>query len=368
MGRWSNERRKQEAEKAAKAASETAAKVQAEPVSIEQTDSDKVDAPRPKPRNPYRQSAMAEIEERHNRTSGNVETPEQTVEVTVSEEPKQEPEAKKVEVSAEPAVEPVAQEAQPEPKQVKVKVDGEEYNVPEAEIEEYGGVRAYQVAKAAENRLKRANDALAESKRIAAYMAQQLQASAKPQEPQVTREQWKQVLFHPDATPEQKQQAYDALQAMDRVDPVAVENRAVFKTNQVASAARFKQEFSDIASNPNLMQYAGWIENQRLPRALQEAGIMSMSDPRLALFDFDTFYRSIGNEIRGSFPRQSQPQQAAQTAGTPSPASEKEARKASIVTLPTAAATRAQLPQEEQPETREQVLNNIRKARGLPVG
>jgi hypothetical protein len=47
-------------------------------------------------------------------------------------------------------------------------------------------------------------------------------------------------------------------------------------------------------------------------------------------------------------------------------ASEKEAKKASIVNLPTAS-QRAVLPKEEKPQTREEIFREERKARGLPV-
>jgi hypothetical protein len=85
--------------------------------------------------------------------------------------------------------------------------------------------------------------------------------------------------------------------------------------------------------------------------------------------DWQKFYSTIAHEVRGAFGRQSQPaaQPAAPTGGNPSqPVSEKEARKASITTLPTAAA-RATPPAEEKPETREESLNRMRKARGQPV-
>jgi hypothetical protein len=85
----------------------------------------------------------------------------------------------------------------------------------------------------------------------------------------------------------------------------------------------------------------------------------------LATVDFDNHYRMIGNRIRNMF--------GGKTQAAPSPtetsktsASEKEARKASIVNLPTAA-QRASLPTEDKPESREEMLNRARKARGLPT-
>src|SRR6185295_2067396 len=125
---------------------------------------------------------------------------------------------------------------------------------------------------------------------------------------------------------------------------------------------QFKKEFQDVAANPLLSQLVENLERQRL------TPYVTNGKPNwggLAQLDWGNFYRTIGNEVRSVVgPRPSQPAAgaatpAAATEGTPSPASEKEARKSSIVTLPTASA-RAELPKESKPESREESLNRMR--------
>jgi hypothetical protein len=82
--------------------------------------------------------------------------------------------------------------------------------------------------------------------------------------------------------------------------------------------------------------------------------------------DWNHFYRSLGNEVRAVMPKQSQQSVTQKTPDSTSQASDKEERKSSIVNLPQAAA-RAALPEEPKPETRADILNQMRKTRGLPT-
>ena len=138
-----------------------------------------------------------------------------------------------------------------------------------------------------------------------------------------------------------------------RIDPTAITNAAVSKMQQNMALESFQHEFSDVVSNPLLLKLGITLESERLAQMQGQAP------------NWPTFYRSLGNELRSLTGRPSQSSQAVKTDST-SPV-DKETRKSSIVNLPTAAA-RAALPEADKPETREDTLRNMRKARGLPTG
>jgi hypothetical protein len=149
----------------------------------------------------------------------------------------------------------------------------------------------------------------------------------------------------------------------------AVRAGAVMDIRRQTAVEGFREEFADVAANPALMTFASALENAKLAQ-IARAG--TLNDPRAAQqFDWKQFYRMIGNEVRGATARPSQPPSSPAavipTPSHPSGPSEKEARKASIVNLPTAAAARAEPPKEDKPETREETLNSMRKKRGLPT-
>jgi hypothetical protein len=367
MGRWSKERHAQEAAKKAESAAQSPQAESVEP-SEPQTDPE---FGRVRTRNEPRNQAFEEVVSRHNKTSGmETEEPAET-----KEEPKTEPvaEAPKEPV-AEPAPEPVS-EAPAAPVVTKQVVDGKEYEVPQSEIEEAGGAANWRKQKAADNRLAEAKETLAESKRTQAQMVQYLQSLAQhqPQQPNPQQIEFNRFLqekmaYIRQGTDDQATQALHEIltRAVPQINPVAIQNQTILEMKRHTAADKFKEEFPEITSNPSLMTFASSLENARLAQ-VQQTG--AFNDPRTALgFDWNLFYRSIGNEIRGAT-RQSQPvTPQVQTPSNPSAVTEKEARKAStVVSLPTAA-SRAELPKEEKPETREDILNSMRKKRGLHTG
>lgn len=353
MGRYSNAKR---AELAAKAAETATKAVQVtEPAQVEPSVEPTTDSTRSAPetvfRNP-RDGVMEEVIARHNKGF------EQQEPETPKEEPKPEPEAKetpkeepKPEVAPEPVVEPI--------KNVRVKVDGEEFDVPETEVNEAGGLRSYQLQRAGENRLKKAQDILAEARRV--------QSESAPKPVPVTDDKFLQdridiIRF---GTPEESAAALrEVMQhSSQKTDNSIVINQAVTQIKRDNAITKFKEEFSDVAANPLLMKLAGTLENETLSKIPPDA----LANPQFVVqFDWNDFYRRIGNQVRGAVGRPYQPATASQTNGTPSPSPDKEARKASIVNLPTAAA-RAAIPEEAKPETRADILNDMRKSRGLPT-
>lgn len=333
------------------------------------------DRPLPAPRDEPRMKALEEIWERDRSTkSENMALP------AIGEEP---PAAKEPAAQAPEPVPPTPEqmlaggkfseavpvaetpEAVPEPEQaptieyVRVKVDGEEFDAPKAEVEEAGGIKAYQRDKAAENRLQRANEALAEAKRIQAQMAQM---TAKPAEPVISNDEF--IAQRLDAirygTPAEAAKALTEIQqrsAPPQVDQQAVIQQAVTQMNYLGAVKQFTSEFNDLTQDPDLMMI---IEKKAAN------GISQLPQDK-SMVDWTEFYRKIGNEVRLKFNRPNQPQTevTGKTTGHTSQVSpDKEARKASIVNLPTAAA-RAEVPKESKPETRADTLAEMRRSRGI---
>lgn len=335
-------------------------------------------------RNEPRERAMAEIEERHARTSGHSEPePEPKAEPEPAQKPEKKAEApvqdpsppsaedmlhgskfaqpeQKDEEQGAPAAEPA-----PEPlKTVRVKVDGQEYDAPAEEVEAAGGVRSYQIQKAAENRLEKANTQLAEVRKLQAEIAEQAAAHLKATTPQAPSDQefiaqkLEQIRF---GTPEEGAAALQEVlgRTNKQADPEQLFQQVMSQINRTTALKEFDREHQDIVSNPHLLQWAGMLFQHA------EASARVSREP----LDYPKLLRTIGNQIRSAVGKPNQPAAApAATSGTPSQAtSEKEARKASIVTLPTAAA-RAEPPKESKPETREDTLNEMRRSRGIPTG
>lgn len=302
-----------------------------------------------KTRNEPRERAMAEIEAREARERGEpiAAAPEEPVEVPSDSTPPGSPDP---EAAAPKTPEPA--------KTVKVKVDGVEFDAPADEVEEVGGVRAYQLMKANENRLAKTNEALAQTRQLQAQLAEMAKAQApKPvttTDAEFIQERIETIRF---GTPEESAAALTEVMGRGRqtIDQNQLVNQAIAAMQQQAAESQFVQEFSDIVHNPLLLKLIIQEKNDRLAK-LKETP------------DWSNFYRSIGNEVRGAIGRSSQPAQQPQNAPAGNPSQpDKEARKASIVNLPTAAA-RAALPEAAKPETRDDILNEMRKKRGIPTG
>jgi hypothetical protein len=321
------------------------------------------------PRDEPRRKALEEIEARDLREKGLLE-PAPEVKVPENQPPPTPDDMLKGEKHSQP--EPEAPPVEPEPvavapeapKTVRVKVDGEEFDAPQADVDEAGGIKPYQIQRASENRLKKANEALAEARRVQSEMAdwRKQQQPAKPPEPSDEEFIKSKVDVIRFGTPEESAAALREIltRSNKSVDPQAIVDQATNKIMHDQAVREFDKEFSDISANPLQLKLAVALRNERIAQAQGPV-------------EWSNFYRTIGNEVRSAFGRPSQsatqtPVAVAATSGTPSQApSEKEARKASIVNLPTAAA-RAELPKDSKPETREDILNQARKARGLPTG
>lgn len=291
------------------------------------------------------------------------------------EKPAEKPAAKPEEKPAEkPAEQPAAEVAVAEaPKTVKQKVDGEEYDVPQAEIDEAGGEKAWRLNKAQENRLRKINEANNESKareeRMMKLAETLLQQNAPKPQPQVSNEQFiagllQKIRFGSDE--EGAQALIEATQRLNQpVDANQLTARIASNLKYDQAEAQFRQEFQDIAANPLLLRLAKQLEGERVAQHVKNG---QPDWQALSTLDWGLLKRTIGNEVRSAVGRQSQPApQGDKTAGNPSPASAKEERKASIVNLPSAAA-RAEAPKEEKEptpeEARSQWFAETKKKRG----
>lgn len=351
MGRHSNAKRAELAAQAARESAVAESQQRTEPQESQDTQPQTVPAERPKVNNG--REAYDEVVARHEQ---DLTPPEEklTVEPKV-EAPKETPKEDVSQEPAQPETAPVEAIAPAETAKVKIKVDGEEIEVTQEQVDEAGSVRALQREMAADNRLKKAKEALEETRRNQSLMVELLQRQQTPKEPEITDEQFiaSKVDVIRFGTQEESAAALrEVLQrSSQKVDPQAISRQILGEVERKQAVNGFAKEFEDIAANPLLLRLAMSLEAERVTKGPVE--------------DWPRFYRSIGNEVR-SVVRPSQPSNATEkTTDTPSTGSDKEARKASIVNLPTAAA-RAELPKETKPESREDIINQMKEARGIP--
>jgi len=249
--------------------------------------------------------------------------------------------------------------AAPEPELVTVKIDGQESQVSKADVDALGGVAAYQIHKAAEKRLAQANQEKQDLHRLL-EQAKTLIEQNKPKEPvkspeESIKEKVAQIQF---GTPDEAAQAIqDILNAnVQKVDQNAIVAQAVAQMQQQSAAQQFVQRNQDILQNPVLAKLALVLEHDKL----------SKSRPS----DWGKFYTEMEVEFRNSIGRPATtPTPTVSTPQDAQPTSERDAklsRKDNIVNLPTAA-QRAAGPEEPKTLTRDDRLNQLRKARGQPV-
>lgn len=353
-------RRQHQADDAAKAASEAARVLQQRSQAAKET-SEKVPETEPpadwEPPKRYSEQRTAMIEEiaasRRPEAPEVKDEPKPEPKTEQKPEPKPEPEPEKVEAAPVEAVETPA-----ETKTVRVKVDGEEFDVPQEDVDAAGGVRAYQIQRAAENRLKKTNEVLAEIRKAQAEFFE-LQKQAKPKEPEVTDDQFiaervDKIRF---GTPEESAQALKEIIARSNkpVDPNKIIEQATGKIWHDQAVRQFDQEFQDLVTNPDLLDLIVVKRNKKLAQL------------KGAPADWTKFYRDIGNEVRSIVAKPTSQATQSTTSGTPSQQSTREERKAAAAVTVPASAARAAPPPEDKPETREDVLRNLRRSRGLPV-
>lgn len=237
----------------------------------------------------------------------------------------------------EPETEKEVQVKEEEPETVRIKVDGEEREVPRDKVVD-AGIRALQKESTADKRLEEATRLLREvQERIA----------PKQEKPQETPSQeWDDAtvayaLEH--GTEEQKAYAVKQLRGRETATPEEVEQKVMQKvldTMDFKEASNwFVSEYKDIASDPYLMQLA----------AVSEDNLRRQGDTRSRR----ELYKDIGEDLRKW------------KGGTTNAQSfeEKKEQKSKVQTIPSAS-VKKMTEQVKQPKTTSEVIADMRKSRG----
>lgn len=236
----------------------------------------------------------------------------------------------------EPEKEPKKEEVpEPEkPKVVKIKVDGEEREVPEEKIVD-AGIRAMQKESTADKRLEEATRLLREIE----------QKYAQPKQETPSQEWDDQTIAYAleHGTEEQKAYAVSQLRGRNHATPEEVaqiaEARVLDKVDFREASDWFLSEYKDIAGDPYLAQLA----------VVAEQRARATGDKRSR----KELYKSIGEDIR---------KWKGGITATDS-FKEKTENKSKIVNLPAASVKKTE-PQEAKPKTPSEVIAEMRKARG----
>ena len=349
------------AEAAASIANQAASEIPDVAVSQEAIDPE---APRARVDHSRRESLMAEI--RAQRAKGDPEDVERGLENDSAIQPESVEEAPTnagegggtQEVSA-PASGTAVQEQQaaPVPEMVRAKIDGEEFDVPKAEVDAHGGLAAYQINKAAERRLAKANEVLRMAAAVAQKSSQQPAPAPKPSIKDLVREKIQNIQF---GTPDEAAQAIEEIFSAHsgQIDPAKLKQEAVADVFEHMAAQQFIAKNRDILNNPVFADLA-LITQHRM--------IASQGQPK----DWGKFYSDLEGHLRTALgkPYQANPASTPQLTSQPTSGSvaDKDARKASIVALPSAAASRAAAPEEPKPKSRDEYFAMLRKSRGQHV-
>jgi len=260
-----------------------------------------------------------------------------------SETPAAEPEAKP-QAEAAPETEPKPETEQPET--VTVKVDGQEFQVPKEEVDAAGGIRAYQMEKAAAKRLQEASQYRAEAIRL----YQQYQAPAQQPGPTAAPATDDAALARAiqagseeeavNAIRTLRQRDFDPNQ-IDRLIDYRVQERIGFQTG----FERFRTEYAHIVSDPDLLDWAQSLDNRYKQQANPETG-----QPWSSYWER---YDYIGKQISRKFPTAANPME------------EKRQKKASVTPLPQVQARKGpDVVDEDAPEDTQAEIARMRKERG----
>ena len=236
---------------------------------------------------------------------------------------------------AKPEVTQEAAQEEAKPETVKIKVDGEEREVPRDKIYD-AGIRAMQKESTADKRLEEATRLLREVE--TKYAKPQAQSDPSPQWDDQTVAY---ALEH--GNEEQKAYAVSLLRGRDNTTPdqiVQDTTRRVLDTVDFQESSRkFLSDFSDIAVDPYLMQLA----------ASAEANARSNGDTRPR----SELYTSIGNDLRkwkGGVSAQDS-------------LNAKREQKSNIVNLPSASMKKT-APETTKLKTTADIIEDMRKKRG----
>ena len=253
------------------------------------------------------------------------------VDTSGKEDPKEEKEEENGLQEEAKASEEVKEEPKEEakPETVKIKVDGEEREVPKDKILE-AGVRAMQKESAADKRLEEATRLLREVQ--TKYVAPQTEAAP----PQWDDQTINYALQHGD----EDQKAYAAKLWMERqqATPNIIKAQIMDEIEGNNATEWFASEYSDIVKDPYLLRLAVEAENDALRNG--------DTRPRKER------YKQFGDDLR------------AWKGGTTQTLTDKQTKKSeNVISLPTASVKR-EAQTEEKPKTASDIIEDMRKSRG----
>lgn len=248
----------------------------------------------------------------------------------------------------------------PAPEMVTVKIDGQESQITKSEVDEYGGVKGYQIAKAAEKRLHELNEARQTTNAHNAELARLIQLQRQPAQPAAPQPNPDEGLIRSVnvlRTSENEQEVLQAVKSLTQPATIPAQQiaqlvNAQFAWKEVNTAEKaFVDRIKDVlyepdgsTLNPMVYEFAK-SRDQMLRNAVIQSGQFP-PDPA-------KFYQELEADIR-------------KRVGKPAVAADLSARnavKANIV-QPRPAAGRAPAPEEAKPKTVEQLVDQQREARG----
>lgn len=288
------------------------------------------------PRNAALEQIAGNVEEQKKEEFAPIETGAEP------ETPKEEPKEEEPKPAEPPAEEPPAEE--PQEKLITLKVDGKEIQVPESKIYE-AGRRTLQKEVAADKRLEEATRLLREAETRAKQPPKQDVAQTTQQ---TDAEILAQALTSGD--PRLATAAIEELMKAGRQPTIQpqeifglVQQMTVQELEAKTAQQQFMSEFPEVVQDPFLLRLAIDLEDQRLARVQQ--GL----EPVIPLTEA---FKNHGEALR-KWKGISAPSQTL---------AEKAERKATVQTLPSAKA-KAPAPDKDKPESTEDIINQMRRAR-----
>jgi hypothetical protein len=219
----------------------------------------------------------------------------------------------------------------------RLKIDGEEREVPEAELIEVGK-RALQKELAADKRLEEATRLLNEAKQ----QRQTVQPPKDAAKPAVDADVVKAIQY---GTEEEAAKALGDLMGRNSATPEQIDQIVDQRVAQVMTqkdiSTRFSTEFADVVKDPDLFEFARAKVQRRL-----DAG-----EPNTW-----ATYEAAGKEVADKFVKP----QVSDPAVT---LDEKRAKKSSVTVIKSAAGAKPGAGKDDKPETPAQIIQEIRKAR-----
>lgn len=216
-------------------------------------------------------------------------------------------------------------EAVPE-KKFKVKVNGQDREFTEAEL-----IERASKAEAADQRFQEA----ARLKREAEELKQASQKA--PAEPEVTDDDLALARALQMGSEEEAAKVIKKMRSAPTLNEDGIVRKIDERLTFQSSVQRFQTEYPELFKDPNLSKLV----------AIKDEELVKNGDTR----SYYDRYKSIGDEMRSWL-------------GTVKPASEKQERKASIVTLKTAAGRVVEKTDEDEEQSTSDTIANMAKARG----